>query len=70
MGIAESAEVDAGALDRQGRLGVVEEMPTAPHRGAAAIWVGNRADLNRAFESSDEGLNIEARFDPVFDFRW
>src|SRR5699024_10071455 len=27
MGVAEPAEVDAGALDPQARLGVVEEMP-------------------------------------------
>src|SRR5699024_4458363 len=58
MGIAESAEVDAGALDTQARLGVVEEMP-APS-GLCRL-------RGRTFESADERLDVEIGFDPVLD---
>src|SRR5699024_10743914 len=58
MGIAESAEVDAGALDAQARLGVVEEMP------APTDFCRLRG---RTFESADERLDVEIGFDPVLD---
>src|SRR5699024_7034954 len=63
MGSAESAEVDAGAVDAQARLGVVEEMP-APTEFCRL--------RGRSVECADERLDVAIGFDPVLDLgrRW
>ncbi len=60
MGVTEPGEMDPGALDRQGRLGVVEEVPALASGCGAGIG-------RRLFEPADEGLDVEVGVHPVFD---